>query len=148
MYNLVLFCKSYIGDLKRIKILKNSIDDNIPFCIVCPKKDLEIFKTELITGKETYPIHLITDEEVIDKLGLYMQKQDWHFQQIIKLGFYKMNLCMHYSIIDSDCYFIQNFYTSDFMHDENTPYFCIKEVLNPNEEELYIKNYLNRKGKC
>ena len=151
MHNLVIFCKSYRGDLNRIKILKDSIDrfnaDKLPFYIVCPQDDISLFQRELINGKENYELKLISDEDVLRANGIEKQKQDWYFQQIIKLGFYKLGLCNHYAIFDSDCYFIQNFYFSDFMYDENIPYFYLHEILKPTEEEDYVRRYLNRKGR-
>lgn len=150
-YNFALFCKTYIKDLDRIKILKASVDqfnaDRIPFFIVCPATDFETITNGLITKKENYPLHFITDEEVLEKNDLPNLKQSWFNQQIIKLGFYKLNLCNHYSIFDSDCYFIQDFYISDFMFDENTPYFCMSEILRPTEELMFVKNYIQRQGR-
>ena len=71
MHNLVLFCKTFIRDLDRIKTLKASVDkfnaDKIPFCIVCPEAETDIFKRQLITGKEDYELIFFTDEEVTGK---------------------------------------------------------------------------------
>ena len=48
MAKLVLFCKTFKGDFKRFKILKESVDkynkDNLPFYISVPKSDLELFR--------------------------------------------------------------------------------------------------------
>ena len=47
MNNIILYCKSYAGDVQRVKKLKGSIEkynkDNIPFYISCPKKDKQLF---------------------------------------------------------------------------------------------------------
>lgn len=152
MYNLVLFCKSYIKDLLRVKILKESIDkfnkDNIPFYISCPKADLEKFRKTLITNNEKYEFFILTDEEILKMNNIKTNmRQNWRTQQIIKLGFYKMNFCNHYAVFDSDCYFIQNFNIDNFMYDENTPYFCLREILAPNKSQKIIQNYIKRKGK-
>ena len=151
MHNLVIFCKSFRGDLNRIKILKKSIDrfnaDKLPFYIVCPQDDISLFQRELVNGKENYELRLISDEDVLEANGIGKQKQNWYTQQIIKLGFYKLGLCNHYAIFDSDCYFIQNFYFSDFMYDDDTPYFYLKEILSPTEEEDFVRRYLKRKGR-
>lgn len=150
-YNFGLLCKTYINDFDRVKILKTSVDkfnvDGIPFFIVCPMSDFEAIRSGLTTNKENYPLHFITDEEVLKKNNLPNLKQSWFNQQIIKLGFYKLNLCNHYSIFDSDCYFIQDFHISDFMFDENIPYFCISEILRPSAEHMYVKNYIQRQGR-
>lgn len=130
MHNLVLFCKSYRGDLDRIKILKDSIDkfnaDSLPFFIVCPQEDIEYFKSTLKTGQENYPLEFITDETIVAKTGKL--KQDWNSQQLVKLNFYKLNICRHFLIIDSDSYFIRPFFLSDFMYDNKTPYLIMYEA--------------------
>lgn len=151
-YNLVLFCKSYRGDLQRIKILKASIDkynvDKIPFVVCCPKADKALFIKTLYNNQEDYDFIIVTDEEVLKANNLDNDSvQNWKNQQIIKLGFYKLKLCKYYAIYDSDCYFINNFYISDFMLDKNTPYLCMTENLSPNSNHLFIKNYFNRHGR-
>ncbi len=149
MYDFVLLCKTFRGDLKRFQILKESVDkynaDKIPFYIVCPECDKGIFQEYTNTS---YLSKIVTDEEVLAANNINCQEQNWHSQQIIKLGFYKLKLADFYAVIDSDLYFIQNFYYSDFMYDEKTPYFYISEILNPKKEQLYIQNYLKRDGKC
>lgn len=151
MHNLVLFCKTYRGDLNRFKILKSSIDkhniDNIPFYVVCPENDIQLIKNTTYRGDEKYDIHFISDESVYAINNINAQKQSWISQQIIKLGFYKLGLCKHYAIFDSDCYFITDFHFSDFMYDDDTPYFCIKEASNADSAHTKIKNLLGRKGK-
>ncbi len=82
MHNLALFCKTYIGDLQRVKILKDSVDkynaDKIPFYIVCPQCDVEIMQKTLITGTENYHFEIVTDEAVLDANNIPAQKQNWH----------------------------------------------------------------------
>lgn len=151
-YNLVIFCKSYRGDIKRIQILKNSIDkfnaDKIPFIVCCPKNDKELFTKTLKTNTEKYDFIIVTDEEVLKANNLNPDAiQNWKSQQIIKLGFYKIGLCNHYTIYDSDCYFIDNFYFDDFMYDKNTPYLLMTEILSKNTNHLFIKNYFKRHGR-
>ena len=151
-YNLVLFCKSYRGDIKRIQILKNSIDkfnaDNIPFVVCCPESDQELFEKTLRNNKELYDFIIVSDQDVLRANNIDTNAiQNWKSQQIIKLGFYKLGLCNHYVIYDSDCYFIDNFYILDFMYDKNTPYLFMTENLNPTTHHLFIKNYFNRHGR-
>ena len=131
-YNLVLFCKTYMNDLKRVSILKESIDkynidkyniDKIPLCVVCPKKDLEFLKKQLIDGNEDYDLLFFTDEQVLNIENNNVQ--NWYTQQVVKLSFYKMGICNYYLMLDSDCYFIQNFEVSDFLYDESTIYLPI-----------------------
>lgn len=143
MHNLVLFCKSYIKDLNRIKILKESIDkfnaDDIPFVIVCPKSDLNIFKSTLISNKENYEIIFLCDEDIINEEEKNMP--GWISQQFVKIKFYQKNLCNFYVILDSDLYFIQNFYIKDFMYNEFTPY---TSIIEEKKEEYLISEKIRQ----
>jgi hypothetical protein len=108
MKQLVLYCKSYIDDIERLKKLYQSIQsfniDYIPFYISVPKQDLEIFKSK-------FPLaNIICDDEVYNG-----KLKGWQSQQIIKSCFYKTGISKNWVCIDSDGYFIKSFKTSDFM---------------------------------
>lgn len=122
MHKIVLYTKTYRGDLERLKVLTESIKkhnkDNIPFYISFPKKDSELFKNSL----DGEYVKFVYDEDIIN-----IHIQNWHTQQIIKSSFWKLGLCENYVMIDSDSYFIRDFYVSDFMYDENTPYTVMHE---------------------
>src|SRR5574344_2445345 len=128
-YNLVLFCKTYIGDLDRLINLKQSIDkynaDNLPVYFVAPKSDIEKISKNIIKGNETYSLNNVSDEEVLGINGNH--EQSWYSQQIIKLSFWKLGICKHYLSLDSDCLFIRNFYEKDFIYNENIPYLPLTE---------------------
>ena len=115
MNNIVLYCKSYRNDVSRAKNLSESIkkynSDNIPFYISVPQSDLALFKSELGDGVE-----IISDESIHPKLN------GWTGQQVIKSQFWKLNLCKNYVCLDSDTYFIKNFYESDFLYEDDIPY--------------------------
>tara|TARA_R110001632_G_scaffold225803_1_gene359012 strand:- start:2364 stop:3149 length:786 start_codon:yes stop_codon:yes gene_type:complete len=116
MHSLVLYCKSYDKDVERAKTLLESVVkfniDNIPFYISVPTKDMELFHSVL--GTEGYT--LVPDEDIDIK------DEGWKGQQIIKSQFWKLGLCENYICIDSDCFFIKDFHSTDFMFDEDTPY--------------------------
>ena len=116
MNKIVLYCKSYRNDVDRAKILFESIKkynrDNLPFYISVPSGDVDIFKNELGTSGYT----LVTDEEID------VENQGWAGQQIVKSQFWKLGLCENYFCVDSDNQFIRDFYTHDFMFDDETPY--------------------------
>ncbi len=124
MHKIVLYCKSYRGDLSRIKILNDSVkkynSDKIPFCVSCPQEDFDIFK------KELDGVILISDEDIVGKTF----EQSWQTQQIVKLNFYKTNIAENYIVLDSDSYFIKNFYYSDFIDANGNPLFvCFEDKL-------------------
>lgn len=143
-----MFCKTYRGDFEPFKNLKSSVDkfniDLIPFYIVCPEADISLFRT-LINGDEKYKIIIVSDEEVLKANNIELTTQNWKSQQIIKLGFYKLNFCRFYSSFDSDCYFIRDFRVSDFMYDENTPFICVKCIHNPIQDQVKTKIIINGK---
>jgi hypothetical protein len=161
--NMAMMCKKYLGDLPALKILKESVDrhniDMIPFYIVCPSCDLELIKSQIITGAEPYKIALLPEEPILEGQTL---GSGWLDQQIIKLKFYKTGLCDFYLVLDSDSYFIRDFYVSDFMHDDQTPYIvcheqkAMKMLVNGvfgdkssamDDKERFIKHFFGRRGR-
>jgi hypothetical protein len=131
MKNIVLYCKSYRGDLHRAKVLLESVikynADSIPFYISVPKADTSIFKNEL--GTSGYV--LIEDESII----VHNQGENWNTQQIVKSSFWKLGISENYVCIDSDCYAIRPFYIKDFIVEgtEDTPYTVMHE-----QKDLFI----------
>ena len=120
MDNIALYCKSFDRDLNLVSNLVESINkhnvDNIPVYISAPYKDLEKFQNVL---PET---RLIEDEAIYKS-----DAPGWVSQQIVKSNFWKLGLVKNYVCIDSDAYFIRDFYKSDFMFDEETPFTVIHE---------------------
>ena len=123
MYNIVLYCKSYSKDVQRVKILLDSVKqhnkEKIPFYVSVPSEDIELFKSVL--GTDAYV--LISDEDIMHK-SLF---QSWKNQQIVKMMFWKLGLCKNYVVLDSDCYFIKDFFESDFIHHDDVPYTVMHE---------------------
>ena len=125
MENIVIYCKSYINDLERIKIQAESIlkfnHDNIPYYVSCPESDYAKFKTALPNE-----VNIITDEEIVKQRF----QQSWHTQQIVKMQFYKHIDTSNYVCIDSDSYFIRPFYKKDFIAVDSTPYTVMHQQKN------------------
>jgi hypothetical protein len=123
MNKIVLYCKSYRGDVNRIKVLFESIQkynrDNIPFYISCPNNDIGIFKQAL--GSSGYTI--ISDESICGQSGV----EDWTSQQIVKSSLWKIDVCENYLVLDSDSYFIRPFYVKDFIAPNGEPYVVMHE---------------------
>lgn len=125
MHKIVLFCKSYINDLPRVVNLIQSINtfnkDNIPVYISVPSVDYPIFKKNLgNTGVNLFKDEDIANELITQKVNAF--SIGYINQQIVKLSFWKTNICENYFCMDSDGYFIRDFFKSDFMLNENTPY--------------------------
>jgi hypothetical protein len=115
MDSIVLYCKSYAPDVNRVQNLLESIikynKDNIPFYISVPESDIDLFKRTL--GND---VIIISDESI------YSNIQGWLGQQVIKSQFWTLNICENYLCLDSDTYFIKDFYKSDFLYEDSIPY--------------------------
>jgi len=125
MENIVIYCKSYLNDLNRVKIQAESIErynmDNIPYFVSCPDSDYQQFK-------QTLPafVNIIKDEDILQK----QITQSWHTQQIVKSQFYKFVDTVNYVCIDSDSYFLRPFYVRDFVAIDDTPYTVLHQQKN------------------
>lgn len=122
MDKIVLYTKSYSGDLDRLKVSIESIKtfnkDNIPYYVSVPNNELELFKNQI----DVSYVNLVADEDIYN-----ISTQNWKTQQIVKSNFWKLKTCENYVMLDSDSYFIKDFFLSDFMYDENIPYTVIHE---------------------
>ena len=137
MNQIVLYTKSYHRDLERIKISVESIKkynrDNIPYYISVPRSDIELFKNNI----DTSYVNLIVDEDIYD-----IPEQSWKTQQIVKSNFWKLGVCENYVMLDSDSYFIKDFYRTDFMYNRTTPYTVMHEQKDLFEWTFKFKNVL------
>ena len=160
MEKIVLYCKSYRNDVNHVKYLLESINkynkDNIPFYVSVPTDDMNLFKDTL--GSDGY--NLISDSEAV---GMDLPS-NFITQQIVKSEFWKTGVCHNYMMIDSDSYFIRDFYISDLMYDEETPYTVMhecKDLLQFTsrrgmdfvkksfvEDRAFVQNIFNRKGRA
>lgn len=147
-----LFCKSYLGDLQRVKNLWASIQahnkDNIPFFISVPHKERAVFESEI--KDERGVINWISDEEIVllnpssQAINNYNTWDGRLSQQVIKSEFWRviedkgLGSCS-YLCIDSESVFIRDFYLSNFMFSITTPY----TVLHQNKDLIQLA--LNKK---
>lgn len=131
-HKLAIFCKTCIRDLENFKLLLESISkfnkDNIPVSISISRKEQEV----IVSFVKNYNLNveIFIDEEISDyKIQTTPDKEfnDWMPQQFVKLDLYKTNFAEHYLIIDSDCYFIKDFYQSDFLYNGETPYLPVTD---------------------
>lgn len=121
MHSLILFIKTYRPHFDRAKNLIESIEkynkEKIPVVISVNDVDFDFFKDNF----KDY--NVLKDSEIIP----CDIKDGWRYQQIIKANVYRLNICKNYLCIDSDSEFIRDFYYSDFLYDEDTPYTIIHE---------------------
>lgn len=122
MEQIILYTKSYSGDLDRLKVSIESIKkynkDNIPYYVSVPRSELSLFTSQI---DSTY-VNLVADEDIYT-----VNSQNWTTQQIVKSSFWKLGVCDNYVMLDSDSYFIKDFFIRDFMYDTETPYTVMHE---------------------
>jgi hypothetical protein len=119
MEKIVLYCKSFHRDIDRVVNLWESIQkynkDNISFYVSVPKSDVDLFKSKNLPN--------IIEDELI----YFTSETNWYTQQIVKSLFWKFGIAENYVCIDSDSYFIRDFYITDFMYNDKTPYTVLHE---------------------
>ena len=136
---LVLFIKTYNGDESTCRNLVSSIEkynkDNLPVYISVPESDMTLF-----SDLSKYNIRVITDESYA---GKYLTNDKvnglsagYINQEICKLSFWESGIANNYLCLDSDAEFLRDFYFSDFMADENTPYTILVQ-----DKDLYIEKW-------
>ena len=139
MEKIVLFCKSYKGDIERFKIqaesVRNHNRDNIPFYICIPKSDKNLF--DPIVKKCN--IKVFFDEDISN-----LTSEQSHFtQQLFKIEFMRSsNVAKHYFLMDSDMYFIKDFSISDFFNN-GAIYDEVDNIYIENCHELILSRFLN-----
>jgi hypothetical protein len=134
----------YIGtsarDITQYKCLVNSIKaynmDNIPVYTSVNDDDFELFKKEF----SEYDITFFKDSDIY-KTNF---NNSWYKQQVIKMNFWRLDLLDIMIQIDSDSFFVKNFYITDFMATDTVPYTILHE--NKELKEFFAKyNLYNSK---
>jgi len=127
MSELVLYCKSYEGDVLRAVRLSRSIErhnrDGLRCFISVPHRDRALFQARL----GNTDLELIDDEEIVRMNprvdpGLYTDWDGRLSQQVIKSEFWRLVPCDAYVCIDSDAVFLRDFQGADFLHPDGSPY--------------------------
>lgn len=162
----VLYCKSYEGDLKRVARLVSSIRrfnvGTLPLYISVPAKDRLLFEQHIPAATEIdnpfgTHIHWLSDEDIVaampdpDKaLEKYRSWDGRLSQQVVKSEFWRLGLCDAYVCLDSDSVFIREFDRNTFCSPQTgTPYSVMyqsKELLQLAENrriDKILTNFLN-----
>ena len=129
-HKLVFMLKSFSNDFlyaqRLIASYRQYNVDGIPMFIVVPESDLELFSIFRDIDIEVLAEESVTDCLVNDD-SVFGIRPGYINQEIIKLAFWELDLCENYFCIDSDAEFIRDFYFSDFMFNENTPFSVLVE---------------------
>lgn len=122
MEKLILFIKTYRPDFENVDALLKSIEkfnrDSIPVWISVNDEDFDFFNE-----KYKNSFNVIKDSSIF-----FSENPDpWRYQQIVKANVYRLNICRNYLCLDSDSEFIRDFFYSDFLFDDETPYTIMHE---------------------
>ena len=139
MQKLALYNKSYHEDVLGTKDLLESIYkyncDNLNIIVSCPKNDRALFINTL--GTENY--ELVNDEDYCQLKYI----NGWASQTPIKLSAFKVLDSINYLILDSDTFFIKDFFTDDFIAYGDTPFTIIHDLkqLRSKSTSIFIKSF-------
>ena len=116
--SVALYCKSFSNDLWRLKSLLDSISrhnrDRLNVYVSVPVSDFQ--KSQALLEKAS--VSLFSDEEILGKNLPDSQIT----QQIVKLSFWKAVPEEVILMLDSDSYFIKDFYERTFVDSSGVPY--------------------------
>lgn len=137
MHDIIIYIGTSKRDIVQYEYLINSIRafnvDNIPVVTCVKDSDIDLYKNKFAL----YDITFIKDSDVYDT----HIDNAWYKQQLIKLNFWKLNISKFILQMDSDSFFIRNFYISDFLLDNNTPYTIMHE--NKELKEFFARHNLH-----
>ena len=144
MHKIATLLVTYIGDIGYVeRLIPNYVkynQDKIPLYIAVPDSDRKAFEKFMDDGIELLTMESITDNLVYDH-SVRGIRPGYVNQEIIKLAFWEKGLCENYFCMDSDGQFVRDFYISDFMYDEDTPYTILVEDNELAVEPEYYKKY-------
>jgi hypothetical protein len=123
IYDIVIYIGSCGRDIDVYEYLINSIEtynvDKIPVYTSVRDEDYGDFVTRF-SGRN---ITFLKDSDVYPTTT----SSSWHKQQIIKMNFWKQNISRNILQMDSDSFFIKNFYKNDFLVNSTHPYTIMHE---------------------
>ena len=131
MNDFVLLCKSYRGDVQRVKRLLDSLaphnPEQLPVVVVVPQADQTLFQDYL----KGHRFELVSDEDVVrshpqaaskDLLARYRATPGYRAQQVIKADAWRLLGCDAFLCMDSDTVFLRNIGRNDFIAADGHPY--------------------------
>ena len=149
-HKLVFMLKSFSNDFlyaqRLIASYRQYNVDGIPMFIVVPESDLELFSIFRDIDIEVLAEESVTDCLVNDD-SVFGIRPGYINQEIIKLAFWELDLCENYFCIVSDAEFIRDFYFSDFMFNENTPFSVLVEDNELAVDPEYYKDHWEGRSK-
>lgn len=132
---------SYVQRLLETYALHNK--DNIPLYIILPEADYDDF-IELMGPLLIGFIKVLFEEQICKHLvkeSVGGFRVGYVNQEIVKLSFWETNVCENYICLDSEAIFIRDYYISDFMYDDETPYTILFEDNDLKADPIYYKAF-------
>ena len=136
MSDFMLVCKSYRGDLARVRRLLDTLaphnPQGLPTVVIVPSDDLPLFREGLAGQRH----ELVSDEDVVRShpkagsnqlLDRYKNTPGYRSQQVIKSDAWRLLGCDSYLCVDSDTVFLRDIGRSDFLHPDGHPYTLIHQ---------------------
>lgn len=144
MISFAFLLKTYAGDFRYAERLLQSYRqfncDAIQLFLVAPRSDVSIFEKIACENVTIIPEDEVSDQLVTDNSVLGIAP-GYINQEIIKLSFWELGAVENYFCLDSDAYFIRNFFRHDFMYDDSTPYTVLAEDKDLRADPLYYRKY-------
>lgn len=134
---------TYLGDIALARRLVRSYEkynlDNLPLLLVVEDKDFPEFQ-EFIDGTVTVMSYssIPTEFAHTEIAGV---RPGYLNQDIVKLAFHRTGIFRNYLCLDSDGLFIRNFYRSDFIGFDGTPYAILVEDKDLQADNRYWREY-------
>jgi hypothetical protein len=141
MTSLVLYCKSFATDLRRVVRLARSVQSfnaaGLDFYVSVPGTEVPLFQEHL----SSFGVEVLSDDEILrasPRIDVrQVQGMPGHLaQQVIKSEFWRLGISDAYLCLDSDSIFIRPFDSRDYMSADGTPYFVMSEAQGFLEQSL------------
>ncbi len=162
--NYCFFTPSYIGDIDRVKLLRQSINkfskEQLTHYIIVPKEDYRAFKKCFILDKNAivlrqndyvskafYPsisyqiLHKLLPSQSW-RLGKYAGRPGWIIQQIVKLCIPQIIIEDAAFVVDSDVFFIRPFSIHEILDNSDKDRILIR--ISPSDESALQRKHISK----
>lgn len=138
-----ILVKSHGPDLPYVERLLSSFErfnaDGVHLYLVVPPTDLASFERFANLRITVMSESVLADHLTTEPVNGY--EPGYINQEIVKLAFWETGLASNYLCMDSDGEFVREFYVSDFMADDNTPFTFLSEDAELRAEPEYYRTH-------
>lgn len=130
MSRLAIFIKSYKPDVALLSRLLTSIEkhnvEEIPVVVSVPEEDISLFKRSAHQSNVTFVLDSIFGIPVVSN-KIHNFSIGYVQQQMVKLSVHRLDIADAYAVIDSDSFFIRDFFYRDFMDETDRGFTVLVE---------------------